>query len=240
MEKYLEITDTPKRIFAVGDIHGCVDELLVLLNRIEQELEDDDLVIFIGDYIDRGPDSKGVVERLIDFRDRYPATIYLKGNHEDMMLSFLGFEGNLGNSYLHNGADEFLKSYGLSMELRPEEILDLLPRKHLSFYLNLVPYVITSEFVFVHAGLQPLRGLKSQLDQDLFWIRDEFIKNVHRFNKLVIFGHTPYADIYFNPPFKIGIDTGLVYGNKLTCIEPITKKIIQVESGTRQILERQM
>ena len=219
-------------MFAVGDIHGCAAELQLLLKYFGEQLSltEDDVVIFIGDYIDRGPDSKGVVDQLIEFQQNFPQTIFLRGNHEDMMLDYLGFDGRMGASYLLNGGDKFVQSYDLPGEASPQDILKALPTQHISFFLNLERYVTVGDYVFAHAGLNPLRDLEQQLDDDLFWIRDEFIANIHQFDKTVVFGHTPYQDIMFHLPYKIGIDTGCVYGNMLTCIEVLSGTIYQIDA----------
>lgn len=211
-----ELTDKPKeiaelsgRLFVVGDLHGCALETAVLLEYLQkdEQLAEDDQLVFVGDYIDRGPDSRSVVELMLAIQETFPKTIFLKGNHEDMMLSFLGFDGVMGSSYLYNGGAFTLRSYDLSSD-DPEAFLKLMPEKHLEFYKRLERYVIIQDFIVVHAGLNPLRDLTSQLDEDLFWIRDEFIANIHYFDKTVIFGHTPYQDVMFHRPYKIGIDTG--------------------------------
>lgn len=240
MSKFREFLDSPARIFAIGDIHGCLVELKFLLSHVEetQKLTPADLVVFIGDYIDRGPDSKGVIEYLMAFQQRFTNTIFLRGNHEDMFLSYLGLPGTLGEVFLPNGGVETLASYGIAPDTSPEEIINLMPTAHYSFFLNLESYVITPEFVLVHAGLNPLRDLRSQLDEHLFWIRDEFIHNIHHFEKTVIFGHTPYQDVMMHLPFKVGIDTGLVYGNKLTCLEVIGGRVFQIDRGDSEIVEK--
>ncbi len=237
MAKLLEIDENPDRIFVVGDIHGCSKESLVLLEHLVQQekLSESDLVIFVGDYIDRGKDSKGVIEILVQFQSKFPGTIFLKGNHEDMLMDFLGFGGTMGNSFLVNGGADTISSYGISVLAAPEEICDAIPKEHISFLLGLNSYVVCGNFIVAHAGLNPLRDMRAQLDEDLFWIRDQFITNVHYFQKTVIFGHTPYQDIYLNPPYKIGIDTGLVYGNMLTCIELKESRKFQVLAGAKSV-----
>ena len=239
VSKFREISEPYNRYFAVGDIHGCPEELGVLLEHLtaEEGVGPSDCVVFIGDYIDRGPDSKGVVDRLLAFQQQIPHAVFLRGNHEDMLLSFLGFGGSMGESYLFNGGDEFLRSYQAEGLTTAEEFFTVLPKPHLSFYLNLESYIITPQFVFAHAGLNPRRDLRSQMDRDLFWIRDEFIHNVHRFERTVVFGHTPYENVLFHLPFKIGIDTGLVYGNKLSCVELVSSEIYQVPRKGKRVVK---
>ena len=237
MTKLRSIDESPERLFVIGDLHGCPDETRALLDFLKNSegLSDRDQVIFVGDYIDRGPDSKGVIDLLIEFQRKNLQTVFLKGNHEDMLLEFLGYDGRLGHSYIMNGGAQFLQSYGLAVDMPVEEILESIPPSHISFLLNLDSYVEVEPFVVAHAGLNPLRDLKAQLDEDLFWIRDEFISNIHYFRRVVIFGHTPYQDIMFHLPYKIGIDTGLVFGNKLTCIEVLQGHVYQIEYGEQSV-----
>lgn len=241
MTKYHEILETPARIFAVGDIHGCNDETVVLLDHLKgaQKLSQEDLVIFIGDYVDRGSQSKEVIDTLLKFRVDYPRTIFLRGNHEDMLLSFVGEEGREGKAYLFNGGADTLLSYGVPKEGSPDEVrtnfIKALPPDHMSFLQRLENYVLIGDYCFVHAGLNPLRDLRAQIEADLFWIREEFISNIHFFKKTIVFGHTPYEDVMFHLPYKIGIDTGLVYGNCLSCIEVVNRDIFQVEKGKSKV-----
>jgi serine/threonine protein phosphatase 1 len=231
-----------KRIFAVGDIHGCSDEPALLIRHLEQAegLSDDDLLIFVGDFIDRGPDTKGVIDLMLDVKRRFPRTRFLKGNHEDMLLDFLGFGGRLGQAFLYNGGLETIQSYGISVFAAPEEMVSAFPPEHFKFLNELESIVRAGSFLFAHAGLNPLRDLNAQNDSDVFWIRDEFIGSVHSFGATVVFGHTPHQEIVLHLPFKIGIDTGLVFGNKLTCLEVTTGKAMQVHRGGNEVFVTQV
>lgn len=235
--KFRELLEVPKRMFAIGDIHGCLNEPRILLEYLQaqQQLDQDDLVIFIGDYIDRGSESKPVIEYLLEFKLKFPKTIFLRGNHEDMLLGYLGLEGSQGAAYIQNGGADFLSSYGLLDAPNEDVIISGIPEEHLKFLQETENYVIAGDYVFAHAGLSPLRALRSQRTEDLFWIRDEFIGNIHHFEKTVVFGHTPYKDILFHIPYKIGIDTGLVYGNMLSCIEVREGEIFQVGRGGENV-----
>lgn len=215
------ISEQPERVFVMGDIHGCLKETEVLYNYLvkEEGLSANDRLIFLGDYIDRGPESKGVLDLMLQVRVDFPNTIFLKGNHEDMLLSFLGFEGQGAQFYLPNGGVEALESYGINSREELENALEIIPEDHQNFLRDLDSIVHFDQYVIVHAGLNPLRDLQSQVEEDLFWIRDEFIQNVHYFDKTIVFGHTPYQNVFFDLPYKIGVDTGLVYGNMLSCIE---------------------
>lgn len=237
MTKLRTIDSKPERLYAIGDIHGCVRELELLLMHLEREeqLTERDLVVFIGDYIDRGSFSKQVIDLLLSFSRRPTPMVFLRGNHEDMLLDFLGFPGNGGEVYLANGGREFFASYDVDLVKDPSAVIEKIPGTHLSFIQNLEAYVAVGDYVFVHAGLDPLRPLEAQEPADLYWIRDTFIANIHHFGRTVVFGHTPYHDVLFHLPYKIGIDTGLVYGNSLSCVELIGKKIMQVELGEKKV-----
>ncbi len=242
MAELKEIKKKPKRLFAIGDIHGCSEELSMLLNFLEQDMKisKKDHVVFIGDYIDRGPDSKGVIESLLAFKEKHGEyTTFLKGNHEDMLLGWLGLGGENGIAYVSNGGSDCLKSYGVKRSGKPDDLLNAMPEEHLAFFQSLTGYLLCEEYVFAHAGLDPLRDLREQIDDDLYWIREEFIQNIHYFEKTVVFGHTPFEDVFFHLPYKIGLDTGLVYGNALSCIEVESEVIYQIGYGDNVIYEHE-
>ncbi len=227
-----------KRIYAIGDLHGCVDETQVMLQHLEKEegLTDDDVVIFVGDYIDRGPSSRGVVDVMIDFKRRFPKTRFLKGNHEDMLLDFLGFGGRMGEAFLYNGGLETIQSYGISVFAAPDQMVKAFPQDHFNFFNTLESMIKVDKFLCVHAGLNPLRAVTSQNDSDIFWIRDDFIHNPHSYELTVVFGHTPHQELLLDLPYKVGIDTGLVFGNKLTCIELKGSKVFQVARNSKDVM----
>ena len=228
------------RIFAIGDIHGCIYELEALFSHLESNhlSLSNDIFIFIGDYIDRGPDSKAVIDFLLNFQKKYANSIFLRGNHEDIFLSYIGINGYETANYLLNGGKDCLKSYSLREdETNITEILSKIPQSHIQFIKDTIHGIILEDFIFVHAGINPLFTIDNQTKSDILWIRGEFILNRHYLNKTVIFGHTPQRCIYLDLPYKIGIDTGLVFGNKLTCIELREKRIYQVLSGSGKVNE---
>lgn len=199
-------------IYAVGDIHGCLDKLERLLAKIDPDPMRDQL-IFLGDYIDRGPSSYEVVAYLISLKKRMPETVFLKGNHEEMFLQYLsGIERHL---FLTNGGKATLDSYMKNKACADES---LIPPDHLQFFSALGLYYQTGDYIFVHAGLREGVPLESQKSEDLLWIRDAFIASDYDFGKRVVFGHTPFS-IPLVQPNKIGVDTGAVYGNRLTCVK---------------------
>ncbi|MGH7856911.1 MAG: metallophosphoesterase family protein, partial [Candidatus Binatia bacterium] len=128
-----------RRLFAVGDIHGCVDELCAVLDAIEPAAGD--TVVFVGDYVDRGPSPRGVIERLIELRDSSGARcVFLKGNHEDMFLAWLGEPGRHGDAFLLNGGRITLESYSLTPSAHCEDARHRLPPSHLEFLRSLAVF----------------------------------------------------------------------------------------------------
>ncbi|MGH7771226.1 MAG: metallophosphoesterase family protein [Candidatus Binatia bacterium] len=223
--------------YVIGDIHGCLNELACLLENLP--LEPFDRLIFLGDYVDRGPDSKGVVSYLIEWqRKGDQETIFLKGNHEDMFLSYLGLPGRYGEMFLINGGGATLASYGVSSDSSPEQALSLIPESHLEFFKGLKNYYLTEPFLCVHAGIHPSKPLSQQIEEELLWIRDEFILNRHPLPYTVLFGHTPRTEVLFDLPYKVGLDTGLVYGNELSCLELHEKVLFQIGRGKRKVARK--
>ena len=200
------------RAFVVGDVHGCLEMLKRLIDKIEWNPSNDRL-IFIGDYIDRGEDAKGVVDFILRLKEDSPLVECLLGNHEQMFLDYLS--GVNSQSFLFNGGTSTLRSY---KEVRQSEKDPLIPSSHLDFFSSLLPMIEFEQYYIVHAGFRPNIRVEDQDLFDMIWIRDEFIYADYDFGKVVIFGHTP-----FNRPMimknKIGIDTGAVFGNCLTSLE---------------------
>lgn len=231
------ISERPRRVFAIGDVHGCFDELYALVSHLisDQGVTEEDQVIFIGDLIDRGPASREVLEYVCSLKEKWPRTVVLRGNHEDMFLGFLGKGGFGGDVYLSNGGVECLKSYVLNPYLPGAQVAPLIPTHHLELLENLEYGVTLGEFLFVHAGVNPRIRLATQDPHDFMWIRSEFTHAEHTFGKTVVFGHTPFEDIFMHLPFKLGIDTGLVYGNKLSAVELVEGDLYQVEFGEQEV-----
>jgi len=211
------------RILAIGDIHGCRDLLMRLLDRLGIDPRADTL-IFVGDYLDRGPDAREVIETLLRLRQTGVNAICLKGNHESMFLNYY-LEGRDEALFLINGGQRTLDSYGISLaEARQGKGL---PEEHLRFLTSLPLSHETDEYFFVHGGLRPGVPIADQSPEDLLWIRHEFIDTDWDFGLTVVFGHTPLAEPLLEKN-KIGIDTGAVYGGRLTCIELPSRRITQV------------
>lgn len=223
--------------YVIGDIHGCVKELACLIENLP--LERQDQLVFLGDYIDRGPDSRGVVCYLLDLqKESSYGVFFLKGNHEDMLLSYLGFAGQHGDMFFYNGGQATLASYGLSsQDLSSEAVLSAMPADHIQFYQSLKSYCRVGDYLCVHAGIHPQKPLQEQTEAELFWIRNKFIYSSHMLPYTVLFGHTPQTDVLFDLPYKIGLDTGLVYGNKLSCLETEEKVLYQISLGKKTVKE---
>lgn len=241
---HLNVSPT-SRLFAVGDIHGCPREVETCIRALEEleALSNDDVLVFLGDYIDRGPDSKAVIEYLLDLQVRYENAFFLKGNHEQMLMCFLEEEHSeidVRSNYLVCGGTECLASYGASSDMFLPDIVQHFPPSHLEFLRALQLGIVTQEFIFVHAGLDPARPLHEQEENVLLWIRDEFMLAPHPFAQTVVFGHTPLEEIYNQLPLKLGIDTGLVFGNKLTAVNLSEKRLIQVPRNSKNILHKNL
>jgi serine/threonine protein phosphatase 1 len=211
-----------ERTFIVGDIHGCLDTLKKLMDKIDWR-PDRDRLIFLGDYVDRGRDSRGVIEYILDIMRTSSTVECLLGNHESIFIDFL--EGRDPVTFFLNGGAATLNSYRLH---RPAEGETLVPEKHLSFLKSLRKWIEMDDYYVVHAGFRPGVGPGDQTLEDLLWIREPFIFSEHDFGKKVIFGHTPFSDPLIMDN-KIGLDTGAVYGNKLTCLELPALKFHSVE-----------
>ncbi|MEQ6249600.1 metallophosphoesterase family protein [Sulfitobacter sp. HNIBRBA3233] len=218
-------------IYAIGDIHGQLDELLRVLSLIEADGGADADIVFIGDYTDRGPDSAGVINHLIEGRAAGKPWTCLKGNHDRMFEWFLEAYPRhdavlpIGLYWLHPrlGGDTTLASYGIDM--KPQERLiavhararEAVPKAHVDFLRTLPFCHQTDSLFFAHAGIRPGIMLDHQAEQDLLWIRKEFHQDDSDHGKLVVHGHTPVdtATHYGN---RINIDAGAGYGNPLAAV----------------------
>jgi serine/threonine protein phosphatase 1 len=204
-----------RRLLAVGDIHGCRQALRELLDRVAPT--EHDQLVFLGDYIDRGPDSAGVVGDLLALREHLPGTVFLRGNHEQLLLEVLAGADPL--NFLLNGGGETIASYRKAGGWPP-------PLVHQAFFASLLPLFSSAEFIFVHAGLRPGIPLAEQSPDDLLWIREDFLAAEVDWGKIVVFGHTPFEKPLLTAD-RIGLDTGCVYGGRLTCCDVNTRQTWQ-------------
>jgi serine/threonine protein phosphatase 1 len=215
------------RAYAIGDVHGRVD----LLRALHQLIRDDaaarrasrNLVVYLGDYIDRGEDSAKVIDCLLDERLPGFAHVHLLGNHEDSLVQFVR-DIQIGPAWLAYGGAATLRSYGVAPPVTSRDLIRAqaelraaLPKRHLDFMRNLPLCHVEGDYYFVHAGIRPSVKLAAQQPQDLLWIRDEFLSSTADFGKIVVHGHT----ITETPELRrnrIGIDTGAFASGHLTCL----------------------
>lgn len=218
------------RVYAVGDIHGRADLLDDMMQLVETDSEAvvparETILVFIGDYVDRGPDSAGVIDRLLTLvRDRRYRTHLLKGNHEVMFLNFLEDPAALFQ-WAVNGGAATMESYDIdvqAMQMEPSEdlrqlALAAIPADHLKLLRNLETFVVIGDYLFVHAGVRPGVPLAEQSEDDMVWIREPFLEHEGDLGKFVIHGHTPVRepDIRTN---RIDIDTLAWRSGKLTTL----------------------
>jgi len=218
-------------VYAVGDVHGCA----ALLRDLHDEIARDAssvrcrrrVLVYLGDYVDRGPASKEVVDILLDEPLDGFERHFLKGNHEAFLLDFLD-DVEAGPGWLFNGGISTLRSYGVTVDqdfaMTVPALADLqerfaaaLPDAHRAFYEGLERSHVEGDYLFVHAGIRPGVPLADQEEEDLLWIRDEFLASPADHGKVVVHGHT----ITWNPEFRmnrIGIDTGAFSSGVLTCL----------------------
>lgn len=218
------------RVYAVGDIHGRAD----LLKRLHDMIQTDigaqksgrHVLIYVGDYIDRGDSSRDVLDILLNDPVADVETVHLLGNHEAFMLTFLDDPG-VGEMWLKNGGDATVYSYGVGApaisdreqrhRMMRDDLREKLPDAHLEFLRSLRRYHVEGEYAFVHAGIRPGVRLEDQVDEDVLWIRGEFLDNGVDHGKCIVHGHTITDDIDVRPN-RIGIDTGAYFSGTLSCI----------------------
>ncbi len=217
--------------FAVGDIHGRADLLTEMMTLLEERAEEErrdgakPIVVFLGDYVDRGPHSPAVIDLLLQGRPRGYKIHCLKGNHEQSMLDFM--EAPLENrAWVLQGGAETLVSYGVQppppvgatdedWQTVGATLKARVPQTHLDFLNGLERYVAYGDYAFVHAGVDAARTLEDQTDEDLYWIRDRFIASRRRFSHRVVHGHTP-VDRPYADERRIAVDTGAYASGTLT------------------------
>ena len=234
---------TNTRVYCIGDIHGRVDLLLELTIKIQQDSENfsgQKVIVYLGDFIDRGINSKEVIELLIENKQPDVEYIYLRGNHEQTMLDFLQ-EDSVGRSWLTYGGQATLASYGVAISKIPtkkEDFIEIqrqlrnnLPDNHFQFLVKTQYSYSLGSYFFVHAGINPRYPLTKQNPEDMLWIRDDFTHVSKPFEKIIVHGHTVTREAELLPN-RIGIDTGAYASGILTCLvlEDNTQRLIQTGS----------
>lgn len=228
------------RIFAVGDIHGRLDLLEAMVDRIAADIAanppDDWRIIFLGDYCDRGPASKGVLEFLAAQCEAEPRHIALRGNHDQGLVDFI-CGGDNASLFVNHGGAESAASYGIfavfdgmagQADTR-EALAAAVPPRHLSFLLQLPYSASFGDFFFCHAGIRPGVALKDQRPDDLIWIREPFLNSPELHPKVIVHGHTPVAEPEIMPN-RVCVDTGAYRSGVLTAlvIEGRRKRMLSV------------
>lgn len=227
----------------MGDVHGRLDLLDPLLDRILQDARDMEgstrpVLVFVGDYVDRGAASKGVIDRVIGLQAGTDFEVKaLKGNHEEAMLAFLD-DPDFGPTWIEHGGAQTLASYGvtppilrmdtLAWEKARDAFAEAVPPAHLAFLGALELMAVVGDYVFVHAGLRPGVPLEAQREPDLLWIRQDFLNAARPFEKIVVHGHTPVEEPFLGE-HRIGIDTGAYATGVLTAV--------RLEDGERRLIQ---
>jgi len=220
--------------FAIGDIHGSLKKLTELHKKIfnhENFNKNEDTLVYLGDYIDRGLNSKYVIDEMLKVKKNGFNTKYLLGNHESILIDFLFNKKNNIKNWLEYGADHTFKSYDVEIvefikdgfndsiidKLR-ETFLTKISDDHINFFKNLKLKFETEKYLFVHAGIDPIKNLKDQIKKDYLWSRsDIFFNKNFTAEKVIVHGHTPEQNIV-DYPFRINIDTGCFFSGKLSCV----------------------
>lgn len=218
------------RVYAIGDIHGMIGQLRALLRTIAEHADSrhsaQNILVCLGDYVDRGPDSRAVIDLLLENPLAGFDRICLKGNHEEILLQFL-VDAQKGPVWFANGGQTTLASYGVrpplfsadgkELERAQREFAERIPAAHLEFFRSLSISHVEGDYIFVHAGLRPGIPIAQQRGNDMMWIRDEFLYSSEEFGKLVVHGHSisETPQIRLN---RIGIDTGAFATGRLTCL----------------------
>jgi len=215
------------RIYVIGDIHGRLDLLDQMIGKIRRdfgEYDGDGLTVTLGDYVDRGPNSRSVLERLTQNPFATPY-IALKGNHEELLAMFMQ-DPTFGADWRRLGGLETLNSYGVAVaplmvgkgyEEAADELNAVMPPAHAKFLASLQTSLDVGKYFLCHAGIRPGVSFERQKERDLLWIREEFLTSKMDFGKIVVHGHTPVEEPEVLPN-RINIDTGAFSTGRLTCV----------------------
>lgn len=210
-----------RRIYAIGDIHGCLAELRQLHAAIADDIarrpSDSALLLHLGDYIDFGPDSAGVLTLLtVGAPIAGVPTINLMGDHERIALDALSGDGAAATDWQHTGGQSALQSWGIGVDTPRDGWRAMIPPSHLTFMASLAPLHREGSYLFVHAGIRPGTDLDAQAEDDLLGIRQSFLASEQDFGAIIVHGHSASPTPVIKPN-RIGIDTGAGCGGKLTC-----------------------
>jgi len=219
-------TPPDTRLYAIGDIHGCIRQFDEVLLKIDQDLEASPVrhhrIITLGDYVDRGPDSRAVLDRLIKEKETRPL-ICLRGNHDQRMLEFMDIPEDVGETFLHYGGRELLQSYGVdpdstgNMTALSKVFCNQVPGNHIAFLDDLVLSHGEQDYFFCHAGIMPGIPLDQQVPADLLWIRNRFLISQVEHPKVIVHGHTPRDAIDLQPN-RVNLDTQCYFSGLLSCL----------------------
>jgi serine/threonine protein phosphatase 1 len=235
-------------VYAIGDIHGRLDLLSDLIASIRSDAaraapSERPVLIFIGDYVDRGPQSASVIDLVLDLEDEAEFEVRaLKGNHEAQVLAFLE-DPRAGPAWIEFGGAETLLSYGVTPPrgrtdeaawTKTRDVFSAaLPARHAGFLRRLELAITCGDYVFVHAGVRPGVPLTEQSEHDLLWIRDEFLRSTRPIEKVVVHGHTPERSPYIGPN-RIGIDTGAYATAMLTAVRLLGPDVAFIQTDERR------
>jgi serine/threonine protein phosphatase 1 len=217
------------RVYAIGDVHGRSDLLDLQHAMIEADFLASSVpvvhMIYLGDYVDRGPDSRGVLDRVGRTAKDFVKVTLLRGNHEEMLLRFLE-NSSVGGAWSQLGGAETMLSYGIDVRKvlaedgysgLSSEFKRRLPAHHLALFAQMKASVVVGDYFFCHAGVRPGVPLEEQRPQDLAWIRDTFLDSAEEFGKVIVHGHSPVEQPDFRKN-RINIDTGAYATGRLTCL----------------------
>jgi serine/threonine protein phosphatase 1 len=238
-------TTLGRLVYAIGDVHGRLDVLEPLVRELARDAarsapRERPILVFLGDYVDRGPSSAGVIDFLIHLADEGLFEVRaLKGNHEQALLTFLDDPG-FGDAWITHGGAQTLVSYGVAPPARSDPqawseardaLVRALPPRHAEFLLGLDLMTVVGDYAFVHAGIRPGAPLDRQTERDLLWIRYEFLDSAGPFDKVIVHGHTP-SELPQVTPWRMGIDTGAYATGVLTAVrlDDAGARIIQAKA----------
>lgn len=227
------------RLYAIGDVHGRFDLLKAMHGQIAEDLlwrpTADFRIIHLGDYTDRGPDSRGVLDFLIATTEGDPRNIALMGNHDEGFLDFL-VRGDSDGLFANNGGEETARSYGVALDFSSlaearagrDAMVQAVPETHIAFLSSLGRSVMFGDFFFCHAGVRPGIALDAQDPHDLIWIRWDFLNHADLYDKVIVHGHTPVNEPEILPN-RVDVDTGAFKTGRLTALV--------VDGGEKSIIE---